>query len=234
MTDKDNNCSKNPFFYLAFALVISSMIFAGAIEKIRQGPRTVSVRGLSERQVNADLALWSVMANATANTLPEIYSQIKNSQESLKSYFIAKGFTEAEISIKQPTINDRQAQLYGEYRANQLRYIADFGLLINSSKIDLVKTAIQDIGELVGQGVSLSNNEVRYLYTKLNEIKPEMIEEATLEARKAAEKFAQNSRSKIGGIKNASQGLFTIDSIHYFTEDVKIVRVVTNLEYYLK
>lgn len=225
---------KNSFFSLAVALVISSFIFAVAIEKIKEGPKTVSVRGLSERQVDSDLALWSVQSNATANTLSEIYTQIKSSQKLFKDYFIEKGFSEEEISIKQPTINDRQAQLYGEYRPNQLRYIADFGLLIRSEKIALVKKSIEDIGELVGKGVSLSSNDVQYLYTKLNDIKPEMIEEATLEARKAAEKFAQNSKSKIAGIKTASQGLFTIDSIHYFTQDVKKVRVVTNLEYYLK
>jgi uncharacterized protein len=224
---------KKSSFYMALAIVIASLIFAGAIEKIRQGPKTVSVRGLSEREVAADLALWSVTANATANSLPEIYQQIKTSQERLKQFFINKGFDLSELSIKQPSINDRQAQLYGEYRENQQRYIADFGILIKSDKISAVKLAIENIGELVGEGVSLASNDVQYIYTKLNDIKPEMIEEATIEARKAAEKFAKNSKSRIAGIKTAYQGLFTIEPIHYFTQDIKTVRVVTNLEYYL-
>jgi hypothetical protein len=224
---------KTSSFYMALAIVIASFIFSGAVGKIRQGPRTVSVRGLSERQVEADLALWSVTANATANSLPEIYQQIKTSQDRLKQYFINKGFSPEELSVKQPSINDRQAQIYGEFRANQQRYIAEFGILIKSDRISTVKTAIENIGELVGESVSLASNDVQYIYTKLNEIKPEMIEEATTEARKAAEKFAKNSKSRIAGIKTAQQGLFTIEPIHYFTQDIKKVRVVTNLEYFL-
>lgn len=229
----ENKLTKNPYMIFALALVLASFILAGALEKIKNGSRYVSVRGLSERQVVADLALWPVKATATANTLPEIYRQIETSQKLIQDYLLAKGFKAEEINVKQPRIDDRQAQLYNNYEVNQQRYIADFGVLIRTNNIKLVKDAMQGISELVGKGVSLSSNEIEYLYTKLNEIKPEMIEEATLEARKAADKFAKNSRSRIKGIKYAYQGIFTIEPIHYYTQELKNVRVVTDIEYYL-
>jgi len=220
--------------WLCLTIILAAGIFAGAIAKLRLGTKTVSVRGLSEREVIADLALWPVKASATANTLPEMYKQIDDSQKRMKEFFLKQGFTEEEINIRQPKIDDRQAQLYNEYQnPGSQRYIAEFGMLIKSKKIDNVKKTVKGIGELVGQGVSLSSNDVEYIYTKLNEIKPQMIEEATTEARKAADKFAWNSRSFITGIKHAEQGLFTIETVHYYTQEVKNVRVVTTVEYVL-
>jgi len=222
------------YSWLCLTIIFSVSILGASIAQLRTGVKTVSVRGLSEREVLADLALWPVKASATANTLPEMYKQIDYAQKKMKEFFLKEGFSEAEINIRQPKIDDRQAQLYNEYQSsNSQRYIAEFGLLIKSKKIKNVKKAADRIGELVGEGVSLSSNEVEYIYTKLNEIKPQMIEEATREARKAADKFAWNARSFVTGIKHAEQGLFTIEPVHYYTQEVKNIRVVTSIEYFL-
>ena len=224
----------NQHTWLCLTILLSVSILGASIAKLREGVKTVSVRGLSEREVTADLALWPVKASATANSLPEMYKQIDYAQKTMKEFFIKEGFSENEINIRQPKIDDRQAQLYNEYQnSNSQRYIAEFGLLIKSKKIKNVKKAADKIGELVGEGVSLSSNEVEYIYTKLNEIKPQMIEEATKEARKAADKFAWNARSLVTGIKHAEQGLFTIEPVHYYTQEVKNIRVVTSIEYFL-
>ena len=160
--------------------------------------KSVTVRGLSERVVNADLALWPVQAKLTANTLDELYKSIAISQDLINNFFNEQGFKPNEITAKQARITDRQAQLYSTNNVNNLqRYVAEFGFLIKTKRIDLIKTSLKEINKLVGMGVSLSSNEVEFIYTKLNEIKPEMIQEATLEAKKAAEQFAKNSNSKI-------------------------------------
>ena len=226
--------SKPTSFWLAVGLIAAAFILASAFIKFKEGPKTVSVRGLSERQVQADMALWPVKATITAATLEELYSSLDTSQKNIKAFFLSKGFKESELSTKQPRITDREAQLYGDLPVNKERYIADFGFLIKSDRLELIKKAINDISELIAKGVSLSSSEVEYIYTKLNDIKPEMIREATLEAKKSAEQFALNSDSKIAGLKNAYQGLFSIEPIHYYTQDVKKIRVVTNLTYFLK
>lgn len=220
--------------YICITIFITGFLLAGAIGNVKQGPRFVSVRGLAEKTVTADLALWPIKASATANSLAEIYSQISATQKNIIKFLKDKGFTDEEININQPLITDRQAQLYYENNGNNQRYIAEIGILLKTHDINKVKKSSQEIGELVGKGVSLSSTNVEYVYTKLNSIKPAMIEEATKEARKAADKFAQNSRSWIGGIKYASQGLFTIEPEHFYTQDQQKIRVVTDIEYYLR
>ncbi len=229
------NDQEKQLLTICITAIICSFLVAGALGNIRQQARYVSVRGLSEREVLADQALWPVKSSAAANSLGEIYNQIDSSQKSIVSFLKAKGFTDEEIIISQPQVSDRQAQLYYENNGvNNQRYIAEITVLLKTNKIDQVKKASQEISELVGKGVTLTPTTVEYVYTKLNEIKPEMIEEATKEARKAAEKFAKNSGSWIGGIKYANQGLFTIDPVHFYTQERKNIRVVTDIEYYLR
>lgn len=232
---KDLRLEEKITVIVCVTILLSALLLTAAISNIRTGARFVSVRGLSEREVTADLALWPIKATAAANTLPEIFSQISNNQKFIVEFLKAKGFTDDEINITQPQVTDRQAQLYYENNnASSQRYIAEIGVLLKTSKIDKVKKAGQEIGELVGKGVTLSSTSVEYLYTKLNDIKPAMIEEATKEARKAAEKFAKNSGSMLGRIKHANQGLFTIEPVHFYTQEQKNIRVVTDIEYFLR
>lgn len=233
--DYVQNINNFNFFWLGLGLIIAALIISSSFLSWKNSSKTVTVRGFSERMLNADLALWPVQAKVTANTLVELHQALEASELVINSFFSEKGFKPNEINAKQTRITDRQAQLYNNDNVNNLqRYVADFGFLIKTKRIDLVKSSLKEINKLVGQGVTLSSNEVEYLYTKLNEIKPEMIKEATVEAKKAAEEFALNSDSKISSLKSASQGLFTIEPIHYYTQDLKKVRVVTNLVYGLK
>lgn len=219
---------------ISLAFVLSSMIFAGAIFNVKSAQRFVSVKGFSERQVKADLALWPIRFTAASNELGQIYSQIDSTQKSVLAFLKEQGFKEEEIIPDQPKVTDRQAQLYIDNTNAPTRYIAEAGFLVKSSNVDLVSKSLKDIAVLVGRGVSLSNqSNVEYLYSKLDEIKPEMIEEATKQARVAAEKFARDSGSRIGGIKNAYQGLFSIEPLHFYTQDLKVVRVVTDIDYLL-
>lgn len=219
---------------IILSVIILSFTISGAVNKFTSRNRTVSVKGLSEKIVDADLALWPLKSTATANTLIEINNKVAADQKIIKEFLIDQGFSEQEITIKQPTIQDRQANLYYENKGNQLRYIADIGILVKTSKVNLVKKAIQKSGELISKNISLANSNVEYIFTKLNDVKPEMIEEATKQARIAAQRFAADSGSKIKGIKNAYQGLFSISPIHYYNPEIKKIRVVTNIDYFIE
>jgi hypothetical protein len=216
------------------SVIIFSLTVNSAISSFNSRNRTVSVKGLSEKIVNADLALWPLKSTATANSLIEIHTKIAQDQKLIKEFLFAQGFNENEITTKQPTIQDRQANLYYQSKPNQMRYIADIGLLVKTTNVDLVKKAIQKTGDLISKNISLANSNVEYIFTKLNDVKPEMIEEATKQARIAAQRFAKDSGSKIKGIKHAYQGLFSISPIHYYNPEIKKIRVVTNIDYFIE
>ncbi|MCE2929681.1 MAG: SIMPL domain-containing protein [Candidatus Caenarcaniphilales bacterium] len=218
----------------AITFVFIALIIGSSIADIKKSERYVSVKGLSEREVQADLVLWPIKSSATANTLAELYTSIDKNQKLIVDFLKKHGIEDKEITIKQPQINDKEAQLYYDNQNHGQRYIAEIGILVKSTKIDKVKDAIQKTGELVGQGISLSFTDIEYIYTKLNDIKPEMIAEATKQARLAAQQFAKDSHTGIAGIKNAYQGLFSIDPVHYYNPEIKKVRVVTDIEYYLR
>lgn len=217
---------------IAITLIVISFIFANALGKIRRAERFVSVRGLAEKQVLADQALWPLNFRATANTLNEIYAQVESSQKHTLKFLKDQGFSDEEIHIKQINIQDTTANTYSQRET--VRYIADAGVLVRSDKIELIKNSIQKTNTLIAKGVSLSSGSIEYTFTKLNNIKPEMIEEATKEALKAAKRFAKDSGSKVSKIRRAYQGLFTIDSIHYYTPEIKKVRVVIDMEYFIQ
>jgi hypothetical protein len=224
------------FFGAIFLLsvIIFSFTVSGAVNDFNSRNRAVSVKGLSEKIVEADLALWPISSTATSNSLIEIHAKISEDQAAIKNFLIEQGFKENEITTKQPTIQDRQANVYYENNSNQLRYIADIGLLVKTNKVALVKKAMQKSADLISKNISLGNSSAEYIFSKLNDVKPEMIEEATKQARIAAKKFAQDSGSRIKGIKHADQGLFTMEPIHYYNPEIIKIRVVTNIDYYIK
>jgi uncharacterized protein len=138
------------FFYgtvILLSVFIFSLTISGAVNKFISRNRIVSVKGLSEKIVNADLALWPLKSTATANTLLDIHAKVATDQKTIKEFLVAQGFSENEITVTQPTIQDRQANVYYENHGNQLRYIADIGLLVKTNKVDLVKKAVQKSGE---------------------------------------------------------------------------------------
>lgn len=214
---------------ISITLVIISFIVANALGNIRKAERFVSVRGLAEKQVIADQALWPLNFRATGSTLSEIYAKVESSQKHTLKFLKDQGFTDEEIHVKQVNIQDTSTNTYSQRET--VRYIADAGVLIRSDKIKLIKDSLQQTNKLIAKGVSLSSGSVEYTFEKLNDIKPEMIEEATKEALKAAKRFAKDSGSKVSKIRRAHQGLFTIDSLHYYTPEIKKIRVVIDMEY---
>lgn len=202
--------------------------------------RVVDVRGLAEREVKADKVIWPITYKTTGNDLQTIYTDLNNVNDRIAIFLTSNGVAKTDISVGAPQIVDLRADRYGS--ADDIktrdRYNVTSIITVSSSQVDVVRSLMSRMGELLKQGIAISANDydtrVQYEFTSLNKIKPQMIEEATKNAREAAEKFAKDSDSKLGKIKNASQGLFTIEDRDPSTPYIKKVRVVTSVDFFLE
>lgn len=199
--------------------------------------RTVTVKGLSEREVPADIAIWPIKYNQADNDLVALYAAIERHNGLIVEFLRQRGFGDDEISVSVPAIVDRQAQAYGGEQNARFRYTATSSITVYSTNVERVRATMNDLVELGKQGLAIAGQDyearTQFLYTGLNTLKPEMIEEATRNAREVASKFAQDSASTLGKIKTASQGQFSIEDRDSNTPHIKKVRVVSTVEYYL-
>ncbi|MEI2564670.1 SIMPL domain-containing protein [Vibrio metoecus] len=204
--------------------------------KFKEYERVVTVKGLSEREVVADTVIWPIQFTVADNQLSSLFETVDQQTQLITHFLVEKGIDRTAISLSAPAVVDKKAQQYGEDRS-EFRYLATQTLTVYSKKVDLVRNIISEIGQLGKQGVVFNqdpyNNRVEFSFTGLNDIKPDMIEEATKQAREVALKFATDSQSTLGKIKTASQGQFSISDRDNNTPYIKNVRVVTTVEYYL-
>lgn len=221
---------------LGISVITASWLLAGSALEIKEYERTVSVKGLSEREVVADTAIWPIRFSAAGNSASDLYELMESQAETVSAFLIAAGFSEEEISTNAPRVIDRYAERWGEQNAN-LRYTAEQTLTVYSQQIDLVRGTQQTTAELGKQGIVIGGDDYNlrtvYTFNGLNDIKPAMVEEATRNARAVAEQFAEDSNSKIGKMKRANQGQFSIEDRDNNTPYLKKVRVVSTIEYYL-
>lgn len=235
--------------YVALIGAVGLVFAGGAIGRgfrdARLAERYVSVKGVSEREVRADLALWPIPFVAANDDLALAQAQIARSTDQIKRFLAAQNLDTAQAQLQTLRVTDRQANPYQAGEGGR-RFIIRQTLILRSTEPDRVLAASQRVGELVQAGVVLSSGEEygpggpTFLFTKLNEIKPAMIAEATSRAREAAEQFARDAGSRLGGIRQANQGVFVIlprDQAPGVTEEsqlFKMVRVVATVDYYLR
>lgn len=232
---------KGKFFsglFIMAGLVVLGMMIPRAVEKYRSYDRVVNVKGLCEREVKADKVIWPVVYKVMANDVQSIYDQTDTYNGQIISFLEAGGIKADEITVAVPQISDKLANEYGDNN-RAFRYIAKNVITVCTSDVDAVLALMSKQSELLKKGIVTGGsneweNPVEFRYEGLNEIKPSMIEEATVNAREAAEKFAKDSDSRLGKIKTASQGTFTIENRDSNTPYIKKVRVVTSVTYYLK
>ena len=201
-----------------------------------KGQRTVSVKGLSEKEVMADHVIWPIVYDENGNDLSDIYSSIENKNKSIIEYLESNGIDKNEIAIGQTKINDNTSYSYNNNAT--YRYVVTSVATVSTDKVDLVCKLMGQNSELMKKGIAIKgnnewDNNVQFTYTKLNDIKVSMLQESTENARKAAEVFAEKSDSKIGKIVNSNQGQFSIESRDQYTPQIKSIRVVTSVEYEL-
>ena len=218
-------------------LVILGVMIPTAVMKYRSFDRTVNVKGLCEKEVRADKVIWPIVYKVMSDNVQSIYSQTDVSNAVIVDFLLAGGVTQDEITVSVPQISDKLANEYGDNN-RAFRYIAKNVVTVCTSDVDKVLALMSSQADLLKKGVVVAGNDwenpVEFKYEGLNEIKPQMIEEATRNARETAQKFAQDSDSSLGKIKTANQGTFTIGDRDSNTPYIKRVRVVTSVTYYLK
>lgn len=217
-------------------LLLGNQLRKGISEFIAKD-RIVTVKGLAEMEVPADKVVWPLMFKDIGNDPAVLYANINKKNQTIVAFLKSRGIQEEEISIAAPEIIDMEAERYGAQNVNY-RYNATSVITVTSSRVEAVRQLMGEQAELLKQGIAITGGDYRYnvtySFTKLNDVKPQMIEEATRNARAAAEKFAKDSDSRLGKIRNASQGQFVIEDRDSNTPYIKSIRVVTTVNYYLK
>ena len=201
---------------------------------------SVVVKGLAEKNVRADLAIWNIKFSVTGNDLLVSQKKILKQLDDVKKYLLDFGFSDTEITVPSLNVFDKLAERYGDNNP-MYRYLLTQKVEVKSNNVDLVEKASSDISKLISKGILFDGNEysnpVSYLFTKLNDIKPEMLEQATKNAKESAEEFAKASGSTVGKIRKASQGVFSIlsqDDMGAERESIsKKIRVVSTIEFWL-
>lgn len=222
---------------VSVSVIASAVILSVGLSNIARADKTVSVRGLAEREVDADLAVWPLTFSLGSNDLTELQKDILAKTEIVKSYLAEYELSGDDFTVQSPSITDNSMNPYMDKNQVRYTYIAETVVLVRSSKVEQVKKAQGDSLKLMSDGIAVSKDyksKISFEFTKLNDIKPQMIAEATKNARTAAEQFARDSGSKVGKIKRASQGLFSIEDAAADLSERKTIRVVTTVEYLLK
>ena len=225
---------------LAIGLFLAGGAISRGIVKFKEMDRTVTAKGLSEKEVKADKVTWPLKFKELSNSPADLYDTIEKDMRIIVEFLKANGISDDEITQAPPTIVDQQANMSYSSEQVRYRYKANCVVTVVSRNVDLVRKLVSKQAELMRQGVTIVGNEydenssVTYEFTGLNEIKPEMIAEATKNARKTAERFAEDSESELGKIRTADQGQFSIVDRDQNTPWLKNVRVVTTVIYYLK
>lgn len=216
-------------------LALAGLFVANGLAGVRNGPSVVTVRGLSERDVVADLATWTIATQANGSDLAIVQGKADADAEAVRNFLSANGFTPEEIQPRGSSVNQ-----YYDSSLGKLNITIRQRFLARTTDIGRMQKAFANQAEMIRKGVALDSDMggVSYSFTKLNDVKPEMIAEATKSARESAEQFARDSDTNVGGIRQATQGLFSITGRDGETggggdTPYQKVRVVTTVEFKL-
>ena len=230
---------------LALGMSIAGLLVGAGFARARSADRYVTVKGISEREVQADLAIWPLRLVSASDNLATANTQLQESLQKIRAFLTAQQIDASQATLQDFSVTDAQTNQYSGGVTAGARFVIRQTVVVRSTKPELISAASQRVSELVNAGVVLSsggeygNGGPTFVFTGLNKLKPEMIGEATARARESAEQFARDSRSSIGGIRRASQGVFEIlprdqaDGITEASQIVKTVRVVSTIDYAL-
>ncbi len=227
------------------AIVAASLLSQGLMGGLRTADRYVTVKGMAEREVQADLALWPIRFVATGSTLDEAQNKARSSREAIMAFLKLQAIDQSAVELQRLDVTDTRANPYAGNNSEQ-QYIINQTLMVRGTDIDRIRQAAQNVSELVDSGVVLSSDygpsgPPTYLFNGLNDIKPAMIAEATAAARESAQQFARDAEAKLGSLRRANQGVFQIlardqapPGVSEQQQPVKTVRVVSTFDYYLE
>jgi hypothetical protein len=222
-------------FLLGF--IALGVLLGEAAVRVKKFDRTVIVKGLSEREVPADIAIWPLTFQDASNDLGSLFDSVQKKNALIGEFLARHGIARDAITVGAPAVTDRFAQAYGDTGNIPYRYAATSTVTVYTDDVEAVRKAMRDVISLGQKGVALSGegyqSQTQFEFTGLAKLKPEMIEEATKNARAVAEKFAEDSDSRLGKIRSAQQGQFSIEDRDSTTPYLKRVRVVSTIEYHL-
>ena len=222
---------------IAFSIVVLGFCIKGGIDNFANKDRKVAVKGLAEKEVDADKVTWPIVSKELGNDLPELYTRLGATQAKIRNFLVANGIKPGEISVNAPSVIDQNADQYSDQR-RMYRYNITSVITVTSRNVKLVRSIIARQGELLKEGVAIVDggyeNQIKYEYVSFRQMKPKMMEEAIANAEKTASQFAKNSKSKLNKIVSADQGQFSIEDRDQSTPYIKKVRVVTTIVYSLK
>jgi uncharacterized protein len=237
---------------IGVGLVLGGWALGAQIKATRLGDRFVTVKGLVERGVKSDLAIWPITYKEAGDDLSAVSAKTEADKKTVLDFLAAQGMQPAEIELGVIRVVDTQANEYGAGNRAPHRYIVEQQITVRTPRVDQVSAAAQKTMQLLQKGIVMNSNPgqgVSYKFTGLNSIKPDMITEATRNARAAADRFASDSGSKVGSIRQANQGVFSIlpadqggeageggEVTAGFAADsslMKSVRIVTTVQYFL-
>ncbi len=228
-----------PALLIAIGIAAAGYFIGQTMYNSKIGINTAEVKGLAERRVEADRAYWLIQYTVSGDdavAVPQLYAESESQREQILALLAESGFSEAELK---PGIVDYQRQ---EFRDENQKLVEErFRLVgtieVETEQVQLLREARSKLNQLIARGIDIKNNPPSYYFTKLNDIKPDMLKEATTNARTAANEFAQNAGVEVGGIRDARQGGFIIrDAGETYGDTRKIekdVRVVTTITFYL-
>jgi hypothetical protein len=237
---------------IAAGLIVGGWLLGSEIKATRLSDRYVTVKGLVERTVKSDLAIWPISFKEAGDDLASVYGKTESNKQAILQFLEQQGIQQSEMELGVVRVVDTQANEYGGGNRAPHRYIVEQQITVTTGRVDQIAGAVQKTMLLVQKGIVLDSSRggaggVTYKFTGLNAIKPDMITEATRNARAAADRFARDSGSKVASIRQANQGVFSIvaasaggtnEAPDYQSPAdsslMKTVRVVTTVEYYLE
>ena len=222
---------------LAFGIIVLGFCIKWGIDDFANKDRKVTVKGLAEKEVEADKVTWPVQFKEMGNDLPELYDRIALKQQQIKTFLLKNGIKVNEIEVNAPKVIDMNADQYSVNK-QPYRYNITSTMTVTSRNVKLVRSIISRQGELLKQGIAIVvgdyDSQTVYEYVSFQNMKPKMMEEAIANAESTAKQFAENSHSKINKIVSADQGQFSIENRDQNTPYIKKVRVVTTITYSLR
>ncbi|MBQ0015833.1 MAG: SIMPL domain-containing protein [Bacteroidales bacterium] len=220
---------------IATAIILGAAFVIGILT-FKSYDRCVSVHGSCEREVKADRAIFPIQFTETGDNLAALHTKVEENCNIIEEWLHGYGITDEEYTIAAPNITDNYALSYTTNAKS--RYCVTTTISLYTTKVDSVIELKKHLTDLIGKSIAVKTgdweNPIEFLFEHLNDIKPDMIKEATQNARAAAEQFAADSHSRLGKIANASQGYFTIENRDQLTPQIKKVRVVTSITYNLR
>lgn len=231
----------NPILLSSVIIAIGLFLLGREISKgifhLKDSERVISVKGLSEKEVLADQVIWPIVYKVASNDIAYIYKNTELTNTKILKFLTNNGISETEVTVSPVSVIDSEAERYSSSEI-KYRYKATLVVTVASDKVELIRKIMSKQGQLLKEGIALSEGDYQYptlfSFNGLNDIKPQMIEEATKNARTSAIKFAEDSDSELGKIRTANQGQFSITNRDNNTPHIKIVRVVTTIQYFLK